>query len=246
MGINDMNVETDFKTHGTGLMADIKALLVQQFLLHEVEHHAFYAIKDGKKTPAPPVAHTPMDIYKCLHQGEFGVAHTVDDPDRFRDRLYRELSSIQPATREPVLENVAVDGAVLRVNLRPYRALFVDDMYKARDLLTEVCLKSADIPKGSAERFLTLLHGFRDLNKNRELVVGNVTYAFPFEMVDYFLKEVRQLARRLGQIPVFSHSPTYRRLNSPNYRVVDRSAVSASSLAFMLDRQNEPNGNSGP
>ena len=241
-----MNSEADFKTDGSGLRDGIKRLLVQQFLLHEVEHHPFYATRDGEKTRTPPLAHTPMDIYKCLHQGEFGVAHTVDDPGRFRDRLYREIDRIQPENNEPVLEDVAVDGAVLRVNLRPYRALFVDDIHRACDLLTDVCLKSADIPKGSAERFLALLHGFRDLNKAGDLAVGDIIYAFSPHMVDHFLTEVRALAHRMGQIPVFSHSPTYRRLNSPTYRVVDRSVMLSSSLAFILDRRDQLNPNTGP
>ena len=236
MGINEMNGEADYKTDGIGLRNNIRALLVQQYLLHEVEHHPFNVAQNGGATPAKPLAHDLIDIYKCLHQGEFGVAHTVDDPDRFRDRLYDEFLGIQPASDEPVLENVAVDGAIMRVNFRPYRALFADDTHKACDLLTAVCLESAAIPKGNPERFLTVLYGFRDLNKAGELVVGKVVYAFPSEMVDRFIKEVRDLARRLGEIPVFSHSATYRRLNSPSYRVVDRSAIQQSALAFILNR----------
>ena len=227
------------KTDEMRLRDNLRALLIQQYLLHEVEHHPFYATQNRGTTPVKPRAHTLIDIYKCLHQGEFGVAHTIDDPDRFRDRLYHELLGVQPASDEPVLENVAVDGAVMRVNFRPYRALFVDDMHKACDLLAEACLGSAGIPKGNSERLLSVLYDFRDLNKAGELVVGNVIYAFPSEMVDHFLMEVRDLARRLGEIPVFSHSPAYRRLNSPSYRVVDLSVIQQSALAFILHRHDE-------
>ncbi|HIJ55588.1 MAG TPA: hypothetical protein HPQ03_05625, partial [Deltaproteobacteria bacterium] len=190
-------------------------------------------------TPTKPRAHDLIDIYKCLHQGEFGVAHTVDDPDRFRDRLYHELLGIRPASDEPVLENVSIDGSIMRVNLRPYQTLFVDDAHKACDLLAEACLESAAIPKGSSDRFLTALHGFRDLNKTGKLVVGNVIYEFPPEMVDRFLMEVRELARRLGEIPVFSHSTNYRRLNMPSYRVVDLSVVQQSALAFIIEQYHD-------
>lgn len=224
------------KTDGTRLRDNLRSLLVQQYLLHEVDHHPFYVTQNGGATRAKPLAHDLIDIYKCLHQGEFGVAHTIDDPDRFRDRLYHELLGIQPASHEPVLENVAVDGAIMRVNFRPYRALFMDDMHKASDLLAGACLESAGIPKGSSERFFSVLYDFRDLNKAGELVVGNAIYEFPSKMVDHFLMEVRDLARRLGEIPVFSHSPAYRRLNSPSYRVVDRAAIQQSELAFILNR----------
>ena len=230
------------KSDGMRLRDNLRDLLVQQYLLHEVEHQPFYVMQNGGTTPAKPRAHTLIDIYKCLHQGEFGVAHTIDDPDRFRDRLHHELlgvQPVQPASDEPVLENVSVDGAIMRVNLRPYGALFDNDTHKACDLLTEACLESAGIPKGSSERFLSVLYDFRDLNNAGELVVGNVIYAFPSEMVDHFLKEVRDLARRLGEIPVFSHSPAYRRLNSPSYRVVDLSVIQPSALAFILHRHDE-------
>lgn len=227
------------KTDEMRLRDNLRDLLVQQYLLHEVDHHPFSVTQNGGATPAKPLAHDLIDIYKCLHQGEFGVAHTIDDPDRFRDRLYHELLGIGPASDEPVLENVAIDGAILRVNLRPYGALFVNDMEKACDLLAGACLESAGIPKGNSNRFLTVLYGFRNLNNAGELVVGNATYKFPPEMVGRFLKEVRDLARRLGEIPVFSHSPAYRRLNSPSYRVVDRSAIQQSALAFILNRHDE-------
>ena len=234
-----MDGGADLKTDEKRLRDNLRNLLVQQYLLHEVEHHPFNVIQNGGATSVKPRAHDMIDIYKCLHQGEFGVAHTVDDPDRFRERLHHELLGIQPASHEPVLENVAIDGAIMRVNFRPYRALFVDDVPKACDLLAEACLESAGIPKGSSEQFLSLLYAFRDLNKTGELVVGNTIYAFPYGMVDLFLKEVRDLARRLGEIPVFSHSPAYRRLNSPSYRVVDRAAIQQSALAFILNGHDE-------
>jgi len=237
-----MNGEADYRTDGIGLRDNIRTLLAQQYLLHEADHPPISVAKKGGATWAKPRAHDLIDIYKCLHQGEFGVAHTVDDSDRFRDRLYQELVGIGAASREPVLENVAIDGTVMRVNLRPYGALFLDDKHKACDLLTEACLASAGIPKGNSERFLMALYGFRNLNNAGELVSGKVIYAFPSEMVDHFLMEVRDLARRLGEIPVFSHSPTYRRLNLPSYRVVDRSVIQQSALAFILNRKGEAGG----
>jgi len=234
-----MNEEADYKTDGIGLRNNIHDLLVQQYLLHEVEHHPLNTSQKVGTTRAKPLAHDLIDIYKCLHQGEFGVAHTVDDPDRFRDRLYHELLGIRPTSDEPVMENVSIDGSIMRVNLRPFRALFANDTHKACDLLTAACLESAAAPKGSSERFRMVLYSFRDLNKAGELVAGNIVYMFPSEMVDRFFKEVSDLAGRLGQIPVFSHSPVYRRLNLPSYRVVDLAVIENSELSFILNRHDE-------
>ena len=236
MGINGLNGGGDLKTDGMRLRDNTRDLLIQQYLLHEVEHYPFHVTHNGRATPAKPRAHTLFDIYKCLHQGEFGVAHTIDEPGRFRDRLYHELRESQSKSDEPVVENVAIDGNIMRLNLRPYRALFGDDTGKACDLLVDVCLRSGNISKGSSKRFLSLLYSFKDLNSAGELVVGNVIYAFPPEMVEHFLMEVKRLAHRMGEIPVFSHSTNYRRLNTPSYRVVDLSVIRKSPLAFIIEQ----------
>lgn len=239
MELNGLKGTIKEKTDGMYRTRKLKELLIQQYLLHEFDHHPSPVAHAHGPIPTEPYAHELVDIYKCLHQGEFGVAHTIDDPGRFRDRLYHELRESQPGSDEPVLENVAVDGAVMRLNLRPYRALFGDDTGKACDLLAEACLRSADIPKGSYERFLSALYSFKDLNMAGELVVGNVIYVFPNEMVEHFLMQVKGLARRLGEIPVFSHSTNYRRLNTPSYRVVDLSVIQQSALAFIIEQYRE-------
>ena len=233
-----MNNTSEEKVNAVHHRQGLKELLIQQYMLHEVQHLYSLLAHEDRPIRTEPRAHTPVDIYKCLHQGEFGVGHSIDDPHRFRDRLRHELDGNQPRSDEPVLENVSVDGTVMRLNLRPFRALFGHDTDRACDLLSEVCLRSAGIPRGSFERFLEVLNGFRDLNRSGELIVGNVVYGFPSEMVDHFLKEVKVLARRLGEIPVFSHSMVYRRLNSPSYRVVDLSEIQQSPLAFIIDRHN--------
>ena len=218
---------------------NIKELLVNQYLLHEIQHCSSHVPLGDEAVPKEPRAHSLVDIYKCLHQGEFGVGHLIDVPDRFRNRLLQEVLSTQSGSDEPVLENVSINGTVMRLNLKPFKAIFSKDIENGSNILADVCINSSKIAKGKAEHFLSLLNGFRDLNQTNELRVGKAIYTFPTEMVDHFLTEVKKLAHRIGEIPVFSHSSIYRQLNEPSYRVVDVSVIQRSELAFLFEQGNQ-------
>ncbi len=181
-----------------------------------------------------PKAHTVADVYKCLHQGEFGVGHSIDDPQRFAQMLARDLLEADENRAEPVLENVSADGSVFRVNLRPYRKIFAGREESATDLLVKTCMDSAVVHKGSAKDFLASLNSFRYLNAKAELVVQSRSYVFPDELVALFLVQVRDFLHASGNVPVLSHSPIYRNYNSPSYRVVDRETLERSDLAFLF------------
>ena len=220
-------------------LGNLKELLIDQYLLHEAQHHLSHVFYGNEPIPREPRAHSPVDIYKCLHQGEFGVSHMIDVSDRFWERLFHEIFRIRPTLDEPILENVSINGSVMRLNLRPFRATFSNDIEEACHILAEVCLKSSEIVKGGPKRFFSLLNGFRDLNRAGELKVGKVTYSFPTEMVDHFLKGVRELAHEIREIPVFSHSSSYRQMNEPSYRVVDVSVIQQSALAFLFKQDDK-------
>ncbi|MBI5602502.1 MAG: hypothetical protein HY879_04030 [Deltaproteobacteria bacterium] len=217
----------------------VRHVVIGQYMLHEVQHHSL------QHTGSPsliPKAHSPMDIYKCLHQGEFGVGHSLDYPKRFRQRLVRETMEDEPeeGAQEPALEDISAEGRVLRVNLRAFRGLFNHEIDKRIDQLAQVCFESAETARGSETRFRETLAFFKDLNQANELRIGRQSFAFPGEMVDRFLLEVHDLTRRLGQVPIFGHSPDYRRLNHPAYRVVDRTVLEKSPLAGLLKKTPEP------
>ena len=212
----------------------IREIIIQQYLLHEFEHHPPSTSQETKPKKVIPRAHTLMDIYKCLHQGEFGLGHSIDNPANFKDQLAHEFSRAKPTATEPTLENVAPDGSVLRLNLRPYRNLFKDNEIKARNLLQQVCFDSARIEKGDRERFFATLAAFREMNNMGEFNVGGMIYVFPQGMVDHFLREIMDLTRRLGSVPVLCHSPVYRQFNAPTYRVVDRVVLKGSPLSSIL------------
>ena len=218
--------------------ADLREVIIQQFMLHEVQHHSLQADDSRAEAPIVPVAHELIDIYKCLHQGVFGVGHIIDHPEGFAQRLHQEMvQNTAPETvREPVVESLSVNGEMLRVNLRPLRAAFIDDVDRAVDGLAQVCLQSAQVTRGANDHFFDALDAFMMLNRSGEIVLAGRIFAFPSQWVETFLFELRQLMRRIRQVPVFSHSKRYKQLNRPSYRVVVRSELEVSPLAGILER----------
>lgn len=220
------------------LTTSLKQLLIQQFMLHEVEHHSLQAGTSTVNAPIMPVAHGLIDIYKCLHQGEFGVGHTIGHPEGFKQRLFQEMAG-GPAPnpiREPAVENISLDGRMLRINLRAVRNLYADNLEGAVEDLSRVCVASAEISQGSSDHFFLTLEQFKKLNKEGQIALAGNVFAFPPAMVEDFLIEVRQLMQRIGQVPVFSHSETYRQLNRPSYRVAELSVLQASPMEVLLEK----------
>lgn len=211
-------------------------MLIQQFMLHEVQHHHLMDGKLHSQAPLTPIAHSLIDIYKCLHQGEFGVGHTIDHPEGFKQRLYQEIMRgiAEDHVGEPAVESVSADGTMLRINLRCLRHLYGDDVTGAVDDLVRACIESAQVSQGSNTRFFETLDLFKMLNQAGEIALAGYVFAFPPASVETFFSEVRELMRRIGQIPVFSHSENYRKLNRPSYRVVERSVLQVSPLAALL------------
>jgi hypothetical protein len=219
-------------------IADLKEVIIQQFMLHEVEHHTLQTGDSREDAPIVPVAHELIDIYKCLHQAEFGVGHIIDHPEGFAQRLHQEMvrSTASEAAREPVVESISINGEVLRINLRPLRIAFIDDVDRAVAMLAQTCLTSAQVIEGGSAHFFDTLDAFMTLNRTGEIVLAGHVFAFPSQWVETFLFELRQLMRRIRQVPVFSHSQRYKQLNQPSYRVVARSVLEASPLARILER----------
>ena len=57
-------------------------LMIRQFELHEIRHHEAVDAND-RGAVVMPRAHAIADVYKCLHQGEFGVGHSIRSPVHF-------------------------------------------------------------------------------------------------------------------------------------------------------------------
>jgi hypothetical protein len=212
----------------------VRQVVVSQFMLHEVQHHPDR--RQVEAGPRMPRAHALADIYKCLHQGEFGPGHMIQDEARFSERLTEEIHAVAARPEESVLESIAPDDSIFRVNLRPFKGLFAsEDVNAACGVLTEVCAASAGIREGTVERFFEKLKTFQRVNDEGLLVVDGTTFAFPEALVDNFLRDTLALARASRSVPVLGHSNGYHQLNAPSYRVVEEVVLKNSPLAFLLE-----------
>jgi hypothetical protein len=221
-------------TKGQARRIGVFEVVVVQYLLHEVQHHPASASPELQAAARVPRAHTLADVYKCLHQGEFGIGHNIQDLAMFKERLTDELRGVPAVADEPVLESIRPDDSIFRINLRPYKTFFAEgDLDAACELLTQVCAESAGIEKGSIENFFGTLRAFRELNNGEEIIVEGTVYAFPAELLDRFVTEIFALSRAMRSIPVLGHSNVYRHLNAPAYRVIDEAVLKQSSLASL-------------
>jgi len=214
--------------------------VVSQFLLHEVRHHPDLEAGGGGSGARMPRAHTLADIYKCLHQGEFGPGHNIGDAERFHERLAEEIHSGPAAAAEPMLESIAPDDSIFRLNLRPFKAMFGgEDVDAACRVLAQVCVASAGIREGTPERFLQKLAAFQAVNDSEGFAAEGTIFAYPAELLTNFLRDTLALARTTGSVPVLGHSMGYHQLNAPSYRVVEEVVLQASPLAFLLEQEGD-------
>ncbi|MGC8492061.1 MAG: hypothetical protein ACP5SH_10025 [Syntrophobacteraceae bacterium] len=209
----------------------IRDVLVRQFELHE----AGWFMPGTSTGRVEPVAHGVQDIYKCLHQGVFGVGHLIDNPLDFRSRLLNEIRRADSNYCEPLRERVSPDGLVMRINLRPFRALFKEKEEMGCDLLVNWCRDSAARAPGSPAEFFHALECFMAINSAGELEAGGMVFSFPEHVVDDFMREVRNFTSETGFLPVLSHSAAYKSHNDPSYRVVHSKALANSPLAALID-----------
>src|SRR4030042_1109453 len=80
----------------------------------------------------------PADIYKLLYQGVLGPEHLIASPEAFAARLRVEYGTVPPDEAELLWEAVRPDGALGRVNLRPFKAGGGDV-----ERLIDACLETA-------------------------------------------------------------------------------------------------------
>jgi len=234
-----METRTDQPEGRSAGREGIRGVLLGQYAFHEAPHHSQLAAGVTGHVQTVPIAHTLADIYKCLHQGEFGVGHSLEDPNNFAAILARELAEAQPNSSEPVLENVSGSGLVFRVNLRPYRHKFANREKVACMLLAQACVKSAEVYTGTGRNFIAALEWFKDLNNSGELVVNGRAFMFPSKAVEFFFDQAKGFMWSSGSIPVLGHSAIYKQHNAPTYRVVDRMTLEQSDLAFLLQEYDE-------
>lgn len=160
---------------------------------------------------AEVVAHPelePQDLYKLLHQAAMGSAHAVDDTAGVRHWMEQELTTMGDRPIDPLIDTIAPDGAVVRVNLRPWVTAG-----RSTDSLLSAFIRSAEvIPQDTVKlgRYLEVA----------DSMAGEGSLPF-----DGRVWRELVAARRKEGFPAVHHSASYEMAYHPAYRVVQGSLV---------------------
>lgn len=155
---------------------------------------------------------TVEDAYKWLFQAARGGEHAAPSEAAARAWLEREWAGLgPPLPGEPLLVPLRPDGAVVRLNLRPFKAGGADP-----GALLDAFLASARTFRADPGLFVEAWRAFgRALP--REGAAGRDARAFA---------EVDREAERAGW-PARHHSATYEAARHPAYRVLTGEAAAA-------------------
>ncbi len=173
--------------------------------------HAFTGWNDVIEHHAMTYPHaTAQDWYKLIFQGTLGAEHLLGDVEKARQRLEAEWASLSgPVVPMPPSDVIAPQGALLRLHLRPLKALGCP-----LHLVWDAFAGSAQIPKPPKENFMKIwqaLPGWRAL-------------------ADYQAWDRAMAARGYDAC---HHSQAYRDAYNPSYRVVHRPSCAHALHAFL-------------
>lgn len=146
----------------------------------------------------------PSDVYKLLYQGVLGPEHLIASAEDFATRLRAEYRAVSPDRAESLWEAVRPDGALVRLNLRPFKALGGDV-----EQLIAACLRTAERVWGTKEELRDVWATFVELCRAGRWGI------FP-------LPEVLAFSAWLGKhdYPSVHHSARYREASKPAYRLI--------------------------
>lgn len=148
----------------------------------------------------------PEDVYKLLYQGILGPEHLISSPEEFAARLQEEYDAVFLEDAEPLWEAVRPDGALGRVNLRPFKA-----KSGSPAVLAHACLETARQIWGTPQ----------DL---REAWATFVALCRSGRWTAFLLPQVLEVVTGLEErdYPAVHHSQRYAEAYQPAYRLVGR------------------------
>ena len=159
-----------------------------------------------------------IDIYKFIMQGSCGWSHMASfgNEEHLKDYLIKEFKEAGELSEfDSVFELLNEETRIGRVNLRAWKRHVGNEI----DLLWDLMKKAEETtPKTSKI--------FREKWKQFTSWVGEGKIIFPEEvkkMVEHWLEVVAKLAEKYesaSDIPLVSHSPMFRKMYKPSYRLV--------------------------
>ena len=152
------------------------------------------------------------DAYKWLFQAASGGEHAVPDEESARAWLRKEWASLgETAPGEPLLVPLRPDGALVRLNLRPYR-----DRGGSADALLAAFLRSARAFEPDPALFL-----------ESWTVLGKQLAARPLGPLNRAEWSRLDAAMKARGYPAVHHSDGFARARRPAYRVLTRDEAGA-------------------
>jgi len=144
-----------------------------------------------------------QDLYKLVYQAALGNEHLMTDSAMVHDYLIKELESIEASTAEPFWEEISPDGAVVRLNLRPFKARHGD-----HQALFQAMMQTARTFQKSQEQLDRYL-------SDLEQMAASGAISLDAEAMKAFFREMRDKS-----YPAVHHSAVYGEKYSPAYRVI--------------------------
>ncbi|NUM80007.1 hypothetical protein HUU42_04305 [bacterium] len=145
------------------------------------------------------------DAYKLLFQSSLGVGHLIADTVAAKNYLLQEMGALNDtaSSDEELIEFIAIDSSMIRVNLRPFMRQHLDP-----NLLFQAMMETAIYNKKTKKDFAAEWREFVFLVRNGYL-------RFDSEKLDEFNHGIA-----LQNYPMIHHSEFYSARYAPAYRVV--------------------------
>lgn len=153
------------------------------------------------------------DLYKLIHQAAMGAEHALTDLAEVGEGLMHELTHLDLGPSESLIDPISPGGQVVRVHLRPFAALQLE-----QGGLLRAFIRTAEISP-STERL-------DDFAKVAIQLAGEGYLPFAADRVRRYLAE-----QRASGFPAVHHSREYERSYKPAYRVVARCFLTEEILA---------------
>jgi len=158
------------------------------------------------------------DVYKFIYQGSCGWAHLskLGDETQIKEYLKQELSeALSPKEHDEIFEILDYETGLGRVNLRSWKEYFGEEI----DLLWELMKKAQHNTPTTTDLFIKRWGEFTEwIDK------GVIRYPPEAEeLVVNWISLIREIAVDVKipvDLPLISHSVTYKNNYSPSYRLI--------------------------
>ena len=144
----------------------------------------------------------PTDAVKLIYQNEFGGGHLIRDEQACLNYLRREYANLEKDPTALLYEDIG--NGIVRVNLA---AVKPEDLER----LGRAFIDSAAKHNGTLDSFLHKLKGLRMLTEEG-------VFTFDTNALSAYLSEYKAAG-----YPAVSHSPKYREVYNPAYRIIRKS-----------------------